>query len=94
MCIDFIYLNKAIPKKSYPLSRIDQLVDSLASNELLPFLDTFKGYYQIPKGEKDMQKSSFVTDIVIFCYTRMPFGLWNARADFKEGMNKTFKGLE
>ena len=30
MCIDFTDLNKACPKDSYPLSRVDVLVDSTA----------------------------------------------------------------
>ena len=31
MCVDFTDLNKACPKDSYPLPRIDQLVDSTAT---------------------------------------------------------------
>ena len=30
MCVDFTDLNKVCPKDSFPLPRIDQLVDSLA----------------------------------------------------------------
>ena len=32
MCVDFTDLNKACPNDSYPLPRIDQLVDSIASH--------------------------------------------------------------
>jgi len=32
MCIDFTDLNKACPKDSYPLSRVDVLVDSTAQH--------------------------------------------------------------
>nr|XP_023916836.1 uncharacterized protein LOC112028381 [Quercus suber] len=44
MCIDFIDLNKAWPKDSFPLPRIDQLVDSTAGHNLLTFMDAFSGY--------------------------------------------------
>ena len=44
ICIDFTDLNKACPKDSYPLPRIDQLVDSTAGHKLLSFMDTFSGY--------------------------------------------------
>lgn len=44
-------------------------------------------------AEEDMEKTAFVTDDGIYCYTRMPFGLKNAGTDFQEGMNKTFEGL-
>ena len=44
MCVDFTDLNKACPKDSYPLPRIDQLVDSTADHQLLSFIDAFSGY--------------------------------------------------
>lgn len=39
VCIDFTDLNKAYPKDSFPLLRIDHLVDSAAEHERLTFLD-------------------------------------------------------
>ena len=44
MCVDFTDLNRACPKDSYPLPRIDTLVDSTARHELLSFMDAFSGY--------------------------------------------------
>ena len=44
MYVDFIDLNKACSKYSYPLPRIDQLVDSIAGHKLLSFMDAFSGY--------------------------------------------------
>ena len=41
MCVDFTDLNKACPKDSYHLPRIDQLVDSTAGHKLLSFMDAF-----------------------------------------------------
>ncbi|XP_073271572.1 uncharacterized protein [Primulina huaijiensis] len=48
MCVDFRDLNKACPKDSDPLPRIEQLVDSTSRCELLSFLDAYQGYHQIP----------------------------------------------
>ena len=53
MCVDFTDLNKACPKDSYPLLRIDQLVDSTAGHKLLSFMDTFSRYNQIRMDEAD-----------------------------------------
>ena len=39
MCVDFTDLSRACPKDSYPLPRIDTLVDSMARHELLSFMD-------------------------------------------------------
>ena len=47
MCIDFMDLNRAYPKDSYPLPRIDTLVDSTVRHQLLSFMDAFSGYNQI-----------------------------------------------
>ena len=44
MCVDFTNLNKACLKDSYPLPRIDILVDSTIGQQLLSFMDAFSGY--------------------------------------------------
>ena len=67
MCVDFTDLNRACPKNSYPLSRIDTLVDSKARHELLSFMDAFSGYNQIKMKEDDQKKTSFVTSQGLFC---------------------------
>ena len=66
MCVDFTDLNRACPKDSYPLPRIDQLVDSTASHKLLSFMDAFSGYNQIKMDEADQEKTSFVTSQAYF----------------------------
>jgi hypothetical protein len=90
MCVDFTDLNKACPKDSFPLARIDQLVDSIAGHKLLTFMETFSGYNQIMMDEDDQEKTSFITSKGLFCYKVMPFGLKNARATYQRLMNKMF----
>ena len=53
MCVDFTDLNQACPKDSFPLPRMDQLVDSTADHELLTFIDAFSGYNQIRMNKED-----------------------------------------
>ena len=57
MCVDFTDLNKACPKNSYPLPRIDQLVDSIVGHRLLSFMDAFSEYNQIRMDEADKKKN-------------------------------------
>ena len=90
MCVDFTNLNKAYPKDSYPLPRIDQLVDSTAGHKLLSFMDAFSGYNQIRMDEADQEKTSFVTSQSLFCYEVMPFGLKNTRATYQRLVNHMF----
>ena len=90
MCIDFTDLNGVCPKNSYPLLRIDNLVDSMARHQLLIFMDAFLGYNQIKMNEDDQERTSFVTSQGLFCYKVMPFGLKNAGTTYQRLMNKMF----
>ena len=90
MCVDFTDLNKACPKDSYPLSRVDVFVDSIAQHQLLSFMDTFSGYNQIQMHEDDQEKTFFVTSQGLFCYKVMPFNLKNVDATYQRLMNKMF----
>jgi hypothetical protein len=47
MCVDYTDLNKHCPKDPFGLPRIDEVVDSTASCELLSFLDCYSDYHQI-----------------------------------------------
>ena len=90
MCVDFTDLNRACPKDSYPLPRIDTLVDSITRHQLLSFMDAFSGYNQIKMEEVNQEKTSFVTNQGLFCYKLMPFGLKNAEATYQRLINKMF----
>ena len=61
MCVDFMDLNKACPKDSYPLPRVDILVDSTVKHQLLSSMDAFFGYNQIKLDKVDQEKTLFVT---------------------------------
>ena len=90
VCVDYTDLNKACPKDSFPLPRIDQLVDATAGHELLTFMDAFSGYNQIQMYAPDRQKTAFITDRGLYCYKVMPFGLKNAGATYQRLVNKMF----
>lgn len=90
MCIDFTDLNNACPKDSFPLPRIDQLVDSTAGHKLLTFMDAFSGYNQIKMAEEDQEKTAFITSQRLYCYRVMPFGLKNAGAIYQRLVNQMF----
>ena len=77
MCVDFMDLNNACPKDSYPLPWIDILVDSTERHQLLSFMDMFSSYNLIKLDEANQEKTSFVTSQDFFCYKVMPFGLKN-----------------
>ena len=91
LCIDFIDVNRACPKDSFPLPRIDLIVDATADHELLIFMDAFSGYNQISMDPDDHEKTSFVTGQGTYCYRVMPFVLKNAGATYQRLVNRMFQ---
>jgi hypothetical protein len=93
MCIDYTNLNKACPKDPYPLSRIDQIVDSTSGCDLLSFIDAYSSFHQIKMVEDDRKHTAFVTVDGLYCYIVMPYGLLNALPTFARAMNITLGDL-
>ena len=91
MYVDFTDLNKACLKDSFPLPRIDQLMDSTARHKLLMFMDTFSGYNQIKMAEENQGKTVFITSQGLYCYKVMPFGLKNTGTTYQRLVNKMFR---
>ena len=91
LCIDFTDINKACPKDSFPLPRIDLIVDATAGHELLSFMDAFFGYNQISMDPNDQEKTSFITAQGTYYYRVMPFGLKNAGATYQRLVNRMFQ---
>ena len=90
MCVDFTDLNKACPKDSYPLPRIDLLMDSTTGHQLLSFMDAFSKHNQIRLDEADQEKTSFVMSQGLFYYKVIPFELKNIRVAYQRLGNKMF----
>ena len=74
MCVDYTGLNKACPKDTFGLPRIDQVIDSTAGSELLCFLDAYSGYHQIRMRESDQIKTSFITPMARTTTLLCPLG--------------------
>ena len=91
LCIDFTDINPTCPKDSFPLPRIDLIVDATADHELLSFMDAFSDYNHISMDPNDQEKTSFVKGQGTYCYRVMPFGLKNAGATYQRLVNRMFQ---
>ena len=91
--MDYTDLNDACPKDSFPLHRIDQIVDASARHGMLSFLDAFSGYQHIPMHPLDVEKTSFIMPHGLYCYNVMPFGLKNVGATYQRLVTKMFRPL-
>ena len=81
--MDYMDLNDSCPKDSFPLPRIDQILDASAMHDMLSFMDAFTGYHQIPMHPSDAEKTSFITPHGLYCYNVMPFDLKNDGATYQ-----------
>ena len=93
VCIDYTDLNEACLKDSFPLPRIDQIVDAAVGHRILSFLDAFSRYHKIPMHLPDVEKVTFIASHRLFYYNVMPFGLKNARATYQRLVTKIFRPL-
>ena len=91
MCVDFRELNKKIPKDSYPLPRIDEIVEEFREAQYMTCNDMFWGFYHIKLKDEDIHKTAFSTGTGCFEFVQMPMGLKTAPAAFQRLMNLVFK---
>eukprot|EP00253_Pinus_taeda_P002601 PITA_02601 len=92
LCVDFRNLNKCSKKESYPLPKMEHLLQKVSGAKVMSFLDGFSGFNQIAVHPDDQEKTALTTPWGTFMYAKMPFGLMNAGATFLRAMDIAFMG--
>ena len=85
-CINFCHLNAHTKKDSYPLLRIQEVLESLVGAGHFSCLDLKSEFCQIKMEEALMQYTSFIVGNLGFECDCMPFGPCNALATFQQLM--------
>ena len=93
ICVEYTDLNEACPKDSFPLPRIDKIVDATVGNGILSFLDAFSEYHQIPMHPLDTEKTTFIKPHRLYCYNSILFGLKNEWATYQRMVTRIFQPL-
>ncbi len=76
---------------TYPMPRVDELLDRLGSARFYSTLDLTKGYWQIPLSPLSKEKSAFTTPFGLHQFITLPFGLFGAPATFQRLMDKILR---
>ena len=98
--IDYRKLNEKTVGDAYPLSNINDILNQLGGAKIyFSVLDFASGFHQIPMDPADAHKTAFSTPYRHFQFSRMPFGLKNARikeppATFQKLMDQILVGLQ
>ena len=93
--VDFRDLNVVTPKDMHVMPIVDMLVDSIANNELLSFMDSFSRYNQILIVVDDISKIAFrfSGSLETFEWLVTLFSLKNASATYQRAMNVIFHNM-
>lgn len=82
LCVDYRRLNKQTLRQHFPLPDMNEQLHSLGNSKLFTQLDLASGYLQIPLTDEAAAKTAFITEDTTGQFTRMPFGLCGAVAEF------------
>ena len=89
-CQDYRYLNEWTVKDTYPLPRINDLLEKLQGAKVFSKLDLQSGYNNIRIKDGDQWKVAFKTARGLYEPMIIYFGLCNSPATFQAFMDNVF----
>ena len=94
MVVNYKKLNNITQTESFPLPRIDEILQNMASSTYYTKIDLKSGYHQVEIDKKFRHLTAFKTSEGVFEYTVGPFGLKNLPFQFSKIMRHLLKGIK
>ena len=85
--IDFRKANLLFLGNSFPITRIDDLIQQVGQARYLSKFYLTKGFYQIPLAENSKKFTAFCTPNATFQFTTLPFGLKTSPTYFESAVH-------
>jgi len=94
ICVDMRSLNQPIIRERHVIPIIDDVVSvDLNGCKVFRKIDRNQGYHQIPLHSDSKQFTTFSTDVGLFHYKRLNFGLSYAAEAFQKKVSDTISGI-
>lgn len=93
-CTDYRKLNETMRTQFYPITNIEQRVETVAKARYITLIDLNKGYLQIPLSKSAQKIAAFATNFGVCRPLRMLLGLKNAPYYFSKMMSEIINGCE
>ena len=91
-CVDYRRLNAMTVRDTYPITRMEECLDSLGEANVFITLACNSGYWQIPVADEDRPKTTFTCHAGTYQFIRMPFWLMKAPATFRRMLDILLSG--
>ena len=72
-CVDYRKVNEASCFDTYPMPRVDELLDRLGTARFFSTLDLTKGYWKIPLLPESKEKTSFSAPDGLYQFRTLSF---------------------
>lgn len=83
VCINYRQLNGVTKPNVTYMPTLEKILER-GNSFVLTKLDLSKGYYQVRVAPESQAKTAFIRPFSKYEFLRMPFGLWNTPAIFKQ----------
>ena len=94
VCIDPLFLNKALVRNPYPMTVMEEILPQLAKAKTFTVIDVKSGYWHVVLDNESSHLTTFGTPKGRYRWVRLPFGISVAADIFQKKLDEVLVGLE